>query len=348
MLCVAILTFHPRQSNYKKQYRMNKIKLFRLLLALPLALMSCDDDSGRTPIIGEIIPPTPQSYNEIKVLALTNNTQTFILETDDTGQLSFISNNGVHVTLLSACLSFEGNPVEGLIEARFVEVFDQGNLLTTAVATMGKHTDQSLEMLVSDGVFYLSLYQNEQLLDLDYTCGYTMLVPTSPTVDADDEMELWYGSFDQNQNLIWKATDSQGQSSQPIDIQEENYYLQATQFGWTSIGRFYNNSSPQTTFAVNVPQGYNADNSSVYLLYKGINGVARLDYHSESEGFSEQYGKIPVGLQGWIIFVSEHQSQWVYAMREVEIEEELQVEILQTELKSTSQLTLNNLINNLP
>src|SRR5690554_2505597 len=327
---------------------MNKIKLFRLLLALPLALMSCDDDSGRTPIIGEIIPPTPQSYNELKTTALNNNTQKFILETNDTGQLSFISNNGIEIALLSACLSLEGNPVEGEIEARFIELFDQGNLLTTAVATMGKHTDQSHQMLISHGAFYLSLYQNGALLDFDPTCGYTMQVPTSLTGGADHEMTLWYGSFDENENLIWKETDNQDQPSQSIDIQEDNYYVQAAQLGWTNIGRFYSSSSPQTTFTVNVPEGYNAENSSVYLLYKGINGIARLYYHLENGWFSEQYGNIPIGQEAWVVFVSEYQSQWVYVMREVEIEEEQVIEILHTELKSTSQLTLNNLINNLP
>lgn len=328
---------------------MKKNKLFGILLALPFVLISCDDDSGSTPIVGNITPPTAQAYTDLQSNALNNFTQTFVLEIDDTGELNFTSNNGVEVTIYGSCLTFGGDPVEGEVEIQFVELFDRGSLLSTGIATMGKHTDGSLEMLVTGGAFYLNLYQNGQLLDQDNFCGYNMQVPASLTGGADYDMILWSGNFDENGNLVWEEVNAEGGQGGEIGIQDDMYYVWASQFGWTNIDRFYNDPRPKTTIRVDVPDGYNASNSSVYLSYNGENGLARLDtYDTETGLFSEHYGMIPIGLECHVIFVSEHNGQWVYATHEVVIEEDEIIEILHAELKTTVQANLTNLINALP
>lgn len=331
-----------------KVNKMNKIKLLGLLLAINCILIGCDDDSGRTPIISEIIPPVAHEYSLLQTNTLNSYSQNFTLEINDTDQLSFISYSGIQVTLSTSCLTLNGNPVVGEIEAKFIELFDQGSLITTGIATMGKHTDQSLEMLITHGVFHLSLFQNGQLLDLDSACGYSLQVPTSLIGEADYEMTLWHATAEQNTNLMWESSHQDQTNQQPIEIIDDNYYVWATTLGWINIGRFYTDLQPKTTISVVVPEGYSPENSSVYLLYKDQNGVARLNhFHTENGWFIEQYGKIPIGIEAYIIFTSEHQSQWVYEIQEIEITEDGLTEITSTKLKLTTSLMLNSLINNL-
>ncbi len=329
---------------------MKKINFYLgILFVLPFFLVGCEDDSGNTPIVTPITPTTAQEFDALRDLALQNLTQDFSLVIDDTGEIVFTSSQGVNISLYTYCLTFGGENVQpgDMLDIEFIELYNRGNLLTTSIATMGKNSDGDLAMLVTGGAFYINVTHNGQ--SADNNCGYAMHIPTSNTGGVDYDMILWYGNFDDDGNLVWEeANGEQGQGGE-FWFDDDTYNIWANQFGWTNVDRFYNAPDPKTTILVDVPEGYDSSNCAVYLSYNGELGLARLDTFDEITGyFSEHYGLIPVGLECHVIFVSEYNGQWVYAIKPVTIEEDEVIEILQSDLNTTSESQLSNLINALP
>lgn len=327
---------------------MKKLRLLIcLLLGSSLGAVSClDDDSGNTPIYN-IVPPSSSEFASLSSNYLTNNTQIFTFDTSETMVFNFTSEKGVEVTIYGDCLTINDTPLEGEIEIKYIELFDKSSLLKSRIATMGKHEDGSLEMLVSGGAFYINVYQNGDPVDLTNFCNYTIIVPTSLTGGVDYDMSLWYGSFDENSNLIWEPAEV-GEQGGGIEMLNDAYYVYASQFGWTNIDRFYNDPREKTTLRVKAPNGYNLSNCAIFLSYDGEdNGLARLDFF-ENGLFTEHYGQIPIGLECHVIFVSRFNNDWVYAIKPVTIAENEVIEIESEELTTITEQQLTGLINGLP
>ena len=99
------------------------------------------------------------------------------------------------------------------------------------------------------------------------------------------------------------------------------YYAFFNSFGWTNVDKFYNFAGPKTQILATVPAGFNYENSAVYLHYDGEgNALAKLDTYDAVTGqFSEHYGQVPIGLACHIIFATEENGQWRYAIKAVTI-----------------------------
>ncbi len=319
-----------------------------LLLVMPFLLTNCSSDDNSTdnnPPVDLITPPTPQAFNELRQTALADLVQEFVIPIDDSGFVSFTSEKGVEVVVT---VSFWcGAELEGNVQVEFIELFDKASLLTTNIATMGRNTNGGLEMLVTGGAFYIDVTQNGE--SITTTCGVTMSVPTSLTQGADYDMILWHGDFDENGNLVWEEAEGEAGQEGQISISDDIYSFWTSQFGWTNIDRFYSDPRPKTTILVDVPNGYNNSNSAVYLSYNGELGLARLDTYDEETGhFSEHYGLIPVGLECNVIFISEYEGEWVYAIKPVTIVEDDIIEIPMADLNTATQSQLMSLIDALP
>lgn len=330
---------------------MKKFSLVYLLLALPLlfSVSSCHDDDG--PGVNPVLvnPPSAFDFKNIRQNALNGLTQHFSANVDGTGIIQFTSAQGVEVSIYESCLTMGGAPVVGAVAIEFVELYNRGNLMTTNIATMGRHANGDLEMLVTGGAFYINVFQNG--IAVDASACFNMKVPTANTGGLDPEMILWLGNFDENENLVWdEANGETGGQGAGIEFSGDHYYTFFSQFGWCNVDRFYNDPRPKTTLKVAVPEGYNQTNSAVYLSYDGeANGLARLDTFDEQTGlFSEHYGQIPIGLECHILFVSEYQGQWVYAVKPVSIVENEIISFNMSELNTASETQLTQLINGLP
>lgn len=135
-------------------------------------------------------------------------------------------------------------------------------------------------------------------------------------------MLLWTGVEDAQGGVDWKrGGNPAGGTNGGVDNQNGTYYTVFNQFGWTNVDRFYSDPRPKTTIQATVPSGYDNTNCSVYLHYDGEgNALARLDTYNTTTGiFSEHYGQIPIGLVCHMIFATEDNGQWRYAIKAVTI-----------------------------
>lgn len=287
-----------------------------LVFLATIALVSCNNDDETA-----IPPASAAEFTAIKKDALTGKTQKFTA-TAGSGTISLTSAKGVSITINGNALTKNGSPVTGTIDITFVELFDKGSMLVTNKPTMGIMADGKRAMLKSGGEFYITASQGG--VDLKTTTNIILNVPNNLTGGRDALMTLWEGVIDTNDELAWKdARDAAGANGVKggVEAMQNGYFVSFGNFGWTNVDRFYSDPRPKTSILVGAPEGYDNTNSAIYLSYdgEGTNALAKLDTFTTAGLFSEHYGQIPVGLACHIIFVTEENGQWKYAIKGVTI-----------------------------
>lgn len=294
-------------------------KKIGLLFLLLISFVSCDTSDGDDQNI--ILPPTASAFKSISEKGLKKNTQNFTI-TAGTGVVTLTSAKGVKLTLNGDCLTKNGNPVTGQVEIEYVELFDKGNMLISNKPTMGVMPDGKKSLLISGGEFFIKATQGG--VELKTSCYMNLVVPTALTNGLDNAMTLWDGVIDERGELAWEqpkpnADGTGGKGG--VQGEGANYYVTFGKFGWTNVDRFYSDPRPKTTLLVKAPEGYNNENSAVYLSYdgEGTNALAKLDTYTSAGLFSEHYGQIPIGLKCHVIFATEANGQWRYAIKAVTV-----------------------------
>jgi len=321
--------------------------IFGTLLMTLTLLTSCETkDDGDNDFNNAIDIATAQEFKNIKDIALANLTQNFSFNADD-GNITLTSANGVQININGNCLTLNGNPVTGQVQLEYVELFEKGNMLTTNKPTMGTLPNGDKTLLITGGEFFIEAKQNGSALDT--TCGLQLIIPASLTGGADPLMSLWEGEIDAEDNLTWdEVEDATGQGG--VFVEGSEYYGLLQGFGWSNVDRFYSDPRPKTLIQVQAPIGYNFTNSAVYLSYDGEDsGLAALDtYDGTLNLFSEHYGQIPIGLECHVIFVTEDNGIWRYAIKPVTIVANDIITFTMDDTTTGTEATLTALINGLP
>lgn len=294
-------------------------KTIGLLLFAITTLVSCDNSDGDNN--NSILPPTAAAFKGITEKGIKRNTQNFTV-TAGNGVVSFTSAKGVKVNINGDCLTKNGTPVTGAVTIEYIELFDKGNMLVTNKPTMGLTADGKKNLLISGGEFFIKATQGG--VELQTSCSMNMLVPATLTDGVDNAMTLWTGAINEAGELAWrevKAGADGGNGKGGVQGEGNNYYVTFGNFGWTNVDRFYSDPRPKTTILVDVPEGFDNNNSAVYLSYdgEGTNALAKLDTYTAAGLFSEHYGQIPIGLACHVIFATEDNGQWRYAIKGVTV-----------------------------
>ncbi len=321
-------------------------------------MVSCSNDESTNREIP--VRATPEAFFALKRASLENKVQNFQLNAEQTS--FFTTESGVFFVINGNCLSKNGNSVTGMVDVQVVELFEKGSMLTTDKPTMGTLPNGDKALLISGGEFFLSISQDGEPVDED--CDIVATIPSGLTGGASSEMTLWSGDGRDNDcdgldddcdGLVW--TENLDANGDPIeaavqdgDNGERFYVAPFGDFGWTNVDRFFNDPRPKTTILVEAPEGFNDENSRVYLSYVGEpNALAYLDTYDAQTGlFSEHYGQIPIGLECHVIFTSEENGSWLYAIKSVTITNGQTIEIVDADLNTASESELENIINNLP
>lgn len=320
-------------------------RIFGTLMIISLLFQSCSttDDGDCN---GPCDTPSAQDFGDLRNAALENHTQTFSFNADD-GFVTLTSANGVQININGSCLTLNGGPVTGNVDIDYVELFDKGSMLTTNKPTMGELPNGDRALLISGGEFFIEASQNGSSLDTN--CGLQLAIPSALTGGPDAAMTLWEGRTDADGDLSWdEVEDPAGQGG--VFTEGSQYFSLLEGFGWSNVDRFYSDPRPKTQIQVQPPVGYDNTNSAVYLSYDGEDtGLAQLDtYDSGQNLFSEHYGQIPIGLECHVIFVTEDNGSWRYAIKPVTIVANDIISFSLTETVVGTEASLTTLINGLP
>lgn len=336
--------------NSTNQFDLKKANYFFIAaLILIIITISCSSSENGNSV------PTATRFNNLKTKALQSITQHFQFNTAD-GFASFVSAKNVIISVGSYNFTLNGNTVTGQIDIEYIEIFDGGTMLATGKHTMGQMANGNRSMLLSGGEFYINATKNGQQLVLNGTIG--LEVPTTLT-DGDNggnpDMTLW--NLTENDSVWVEATDFNPAGANGVDLGQGQiatgapvYFTYVNSFGWTNVDCFYEDPRQRTTILASVPDGYDHTNSGVYLHYDGEgSALAQLDtYDSATRLFSEHYGQIPIGLECHIIFVTESNGQWRYAIKTATITAGAVYNFTLSETSLGTEAQLTAAINDLP
>ena len=219
----------------------------------------------------------------------------------------------------------DGVLVQGQVDVELIEIYGKSSMLVTDVPTNALNSNGEMAQLVSGGEFYINASQNGE--DLELNRAYMVIAPTEMTGGPDMDMELFKIKEDgPDGKPLWvEAVPVNGEEQVDVgkgdtDTGSGEYSFLTQEFGWSNIDRWYSDPRPKTTIHVDVPDGWDDENSGVFLSYDGENTLARFDtYDENTELFSEHYGLIPIGLEVHVIFMTESEGTWSYAIQETTI-----------------------------
>ena len=296
----------------------SNFKNIGLLALATIIFASCTNNEN-----SDLIPPTKAAFKGIQENGIKKNTQNFTA-TAGAGTITLTSAKGVVITLNGNALTKNGNPVTGSIDITFIELFNKGNMLIANKPTMGVMADGKKSLLKSGGEFFIKASQGG--VDLATTGGIQLQVPTNLTGTIDTGMLFWAGDTTDADNLAWvrpgTAAGAGGQKDGNVGFNQTSYNVSFGNFGWTNVDKFYSDPRPKTTILAAVPIGYDNTNCAIYLSYdgEGTNALAKLDtYNPITKQFSEHYGQIPIGLACHVIFATEDNGNWRYAIKAVTV-----------------------------
>ncbi len=306
---------------------------FTLLVATFILITSCSisDDGDFDPIVDTFTPPTAAAFKAMQEDAFNNLKQNASFNAED--GITFESEAGVMLTIWGNCLSLNGDPVTGQVDLEFVEVFDRGNMLTTNATTVGKDENDEMGQLISGGEFHIKAFQNGEELTLD--CGMMISVPVDITGGEVPGMGPFVGEIDDDGNLVWLPQNTEFWVGEHQGSQAYNAFIE--NFGWFNCDVFIADPDPKTEIQISVPQGFDNNNSSVYLARVG-----------ESSSLAFLYGEFPIGLEAHIIFLSEHEGDFRYAIQTITVEDGQQIVFTLEETNIASIEDLTQIINDLP
>lgn len=273
------------------------LKQILLLFLIAILLSSCNKDQYE--VIGDDLP-TETSLNKLFDAALTSTIQTATFDASST--YTFTSVKGVKLTVTGSCLRKNGNPVTGQVKLKFIELLDRGTMLTNNKPTMVNAASGEKQLLFSGGEFYISVTQDN--IELTSNCFMDLEVPTNLTGGPDIAMLPFKGTIDASGNLSWDpATGVDFSISNPQAGGIPNYSLLFKEFGWWNCDKYADYSGAKTTITTFVPQGY-GNSSFVFLSSK-----------ANPSSLGKSFGTFPVGLECYIIFVTEKSGQFRYAIK---------------------------------
>jgi hypothetical protein len=242
--------------------------------------------------------PQPSSMEKLNALfddALVGEKQ-FAHFNAETGYF-YKSAKGTTVGISGGCLKLNGNPVTGTVILEFIELFDRAKMISTNKPTMGLLPNKEQEMMLSGGEFYVNVTQNGQ--NLTTTCPISIYTPVSNTGGFVAGMKPFKGIITNN-NLVWE----QVPNAEISLIESNKYSLRVPDFGWYNCDKFYNYPDPKTTITANVPNGF-GNTSQVFLLTKNVpNALGNIG------------GKFPIGLQCYLMFVTENNGNFMWITKE--------------------------------
>lgn len=296
----------------------SNLKNIGLLFLATIALASCTNNDNSLSI------PTATEFAKVRKSALDKQIQHFTA-TAGKETIKLNSAKGVVITLNGNTLTKNGNAVTGAIDITFIEIFDKGTMLVTNKPTMGVMSDGNKSLLKSGGEFFISASQGG--VDLVSNGTIQLQVPANLTGGIDTGMVFWVGDTTDEENLAWVQPvplplTAGGQKGGNVGFDPTSYNVTFGNFGWANVDRFSGDPRPKTTLLVEAPTAYNDTNSAIYLSYdgEGNNALAKLDtYNPTTNQFSEHYGQIPIGLACHVIFVTEENGNWRYAIKAVTV-----------------------------
>ncbi len=333
----------------------HKLSTFALLAFTLSATSACQtspNDRGGP----DLQPPSADAFASLTLDAREDLLQSFTMDADNLQTIVGEQGTTISFSWNAELTHADGSPVTGDVNLELIELFDRGSMLVTGMPTNGRLPSGEPGQLISGGEHYVNATQNGESLVLDGR--FFLEAPTDNTGGFDPEMNVFRAETEDGlaagleDNSVWVEGSGNGSSCCSTEGgQGALYGVTSDQFGWSNIDRWSSDPRPKTFFSVEVPQGWDATNSSVFVTDDDEENIlTSLGGNGEGSplfGFSGDV--VPVGLNVQVIFVTENDGQLAYAIQSHTVVHEDALDFTSTDdLIYTDQEGVIDAINDLP
>lgn len=266
-----------------------KQNLFSLLFAFPvlLILVGCEKDMNNKVTLSK----STNTIGQIESFLSSNAPVKQNFQINSTSHNTITGVKGTSISIPSnAFVDASGKPVSGNITFELQEVFSPGDMIFT-----GKMTSSGGQTLASGGEMFISATQGGN--DLQLAPGKSLDFSV-PTCNYDSKMNLFVGNGEDDDNFDWVPSTNNivYKCQDSINPCQTNYCFNISNlFNWINCDYFYNDPRPQTEVEIQVPAGYDNQNTQVYAYIPSITSITRTSYQNGSFWIKGGY-KLPVGL----------------------------------------------------
>lgn len=267
------------------------IQIVKLFLFLGILLQCNDVDEN---ITSNLTPPNKERFQKLFDDGEESEVQSAHFQASNPNFV-FTSSRGTKITINGTCLRLNGAPVTGTVIMNMIELYENERMAVANKPTMGLKANGEKEALLSGGAFFITVKKDGQTLTT--TCPVKIEAPVSNTGGAVSGMQAFNGVIT-DKELTWEPTTSW--DVLPPNAQSNNYTMNVPGFGWYNCDKFYNYPEPKTTITANVPSGY-GNVSRVFIITKNV-----------PNSLGSIAGKYPIGLNCYLLFVSESNGKYVF------------------------------------
>ncbi|MFN4247589.1 MAG: hypothetical protein ACK4EY_07685 [Flavipsychrobacter sp.] len=250
-------------------------------------------------------PPSAEAYAKLLNDGFKSLLQTATFDASNNAY-TYTSPKGTKVTIDGTCLRKNGAAVTGQVTLEFLEVYKRTDMLIANVHTVGgpaKYTGDDV-LLQSGGIFYLCIKQDGIVLTT--TCKVQIVASLMNSDKNFVPNAVGFDGIITADGLRWQLA---GRWDVTSDHRNGVYKFMVPGCGWFNIASFYNFGTPLTSIAAYVPTNY-SNVSDVYVLPKSL---------PRSLGIA--YGKWPIGVECYFVFVTEKDGKYSWIIRETTLKE---------------------------
>ena len=208
---------------------------------------------------------------------------------------------------ISPCsfLDAGGNEVTGEIEFELIEAQTKLDMLKLNRPTFTSDG----QLLVSGGILYVNATQNGEDLIINPDCGLQVInMPNTTNNGFNGSMQYFSGNVDGDGVFGW---DLEEEDTLAVQTWQDDFGtglgfgFEIDSIGWINCDYFYNTGDSLTEVQVELPNGYDGNNTQVFIYYNSINSLAGL-YDTDQDGvFDLGAGyETPVGMLVRFIAIS--------------------------------------------
>jgi hypothetical protein len=248
-------------------------KIYLLPIVCSLIIISCQKE--------EIVIPYNCTANMIDDETAENTINNTIDLNASNPQITGV--NGTNITFSSnSFLDENGNIVNGSINVELIDAQDNKDMLLMDCPTV----TTGGQLLESGGIFYFNPTQNGNQLTINPNNPPSV---TMPAVNG-DLMDYYTGILDGDGNLSgWELVQSNTIQTLPEfnGTGDTSYFysFNLTGVGWINTDHPYG-VAPFSNVTVDLPDGYNGSNSSVFIYFRDVNACITA-YDNDNNGSFE-------------------------------------------------------------
>ena len=301
------------------------IKLIVLVAAVTFVFHSCKKDDTKTPD-----PVIEEKGSEVIASFLSKNAPNSIKTTIDITVGGPISGTKTQIYIsANSLVDKDGNAITGDVDFELTEYNSKGDMAFSGVTTISGDN-----MIESAGMFNLEASQNGEEVFLDSAQSFWVVIKQDNF--PQNTFELFEGQeiADEDKNEVdWQPIDS---AQRPLQAREDSmggvsFAFNYFKFGYCNIDRFFGEFTGNeiSSIRINMPAGYDGDNSSVLLLFEDYKSCAWTYFDRTNKAFTTVY-KLGKGVKCKVLAVSvidAEKKEFEYEVKDVTLVDNTVVDI---------------------